>query len=131
MLGPFIDTIVVCTLTAVVILLSGAYLEAESNGILMTLIAFEKSLFGYGDVLLMLLVAAWCVTRLALFGSTVRDMAREGSDIDILIGFDRLRDVRERVIAGRGNQFGLRQTRRIHPGGQQIAAQQAGSGEQA
>ncbi|MEN8799289.1 MAG: amino acid carrier protein, partial [Flavobacteriaceae bacterium] len=46
MLGPFIDTIVVCTLTAVVIILSGAYLEAESNGILMTLIAFEKSLFG-------------------------------------------------------------------------------------
>ena len=44
MLGPFIDTIVVCTLTAIVILLSGAYLEAESNGILMTLIAFKKSL---------------------------------------------------------------------------------------
>ncbi|MGB5497826.1 MAG: amino acid carrier protein, partial [Maribacter sp.] len=34
MLGPFIDTIVVCTLTAIVIILSGAYLEAESNGIL-------------------------------------------------------------------------------------------------
>ena len=42
MLGPFIDTIVVCTLTAVVIILSGAYLEAESNGILMTLIAFKN-----------------------------------------------------------------------------------------
>jgi len=28
------------------------------------------------------------VTRLALFGSTVRDEAREDSDIDILVGFD-------------------------------------------
>ncbi len=64
MLGPFIDTIVVCTLTAVVIILSGAYLEAESNGILMTLIAFEKSLFGIGDVLLMLIVAAFALSTL-------------------------------------------------------------------
>jgi len=64
MLGPFLDTIVVCTLTALVIILSGAYLEAESNGILMTLIAFEKSLFGYGDVLLMLIVAAFALSTL-------------------------------------------------------------------
>jgi uncharacterized protein len=28
------------------------------------------------------------VTQLALFGSTVRDAAREGSDVDILVGFD-------------------------------------------
>lgn len=28
------------------------------------------------------------VTELALFGSTARDMAHEGSDVDILIGFD-------------------------------------------
>jgi len=28
------------------------------------------------------------VTRLALFGSTVRDSARVGSDIDILVAFD-------------------------------------------
>jgi AGCS family alanine or glycine:cation symporter len=64
MLGPFIDTIIVCTLTAVVIILSGAYLEAESDGILMTLIAFEKSLFGYGDILLMLIVAAFALSTL-------------------------------------------------------------------
>jgi AGCS family alanine or glycine:cation symporter len=64
MLGPFIDTIVVCTLTAVVIILSGAYLEAESNGIIMTLIAFRKSLFGLGDVLLMLIVAAFALSTL-------------------------------------------------------------------
>ncbi|WP_420323045.1 alanine/glycine:cation symporter family protein [Flagellimonas sp.] len=64
MLGPFIDTIVVCTLTAIVIILSGAYLEAESNGILMTLIAFKKTLFGYGDVLLMVIVSAFALSTL-------------------------------------------------------------------
>lgn len=64
MLGPFIDTIVVCTLTAIVIILSGAYLEAESNGILMTLIAFEKSLYGYGHILLMLIVSAFALSTL-------------------------------------------------------------------
>ena len=64
MLGPFIDTIVVCTLTAVVIILSGAYLDSESNGIVMTLIAFKKSLFGYGDVLLMIIVSAFALSTL-------------------------------------------------------------------
>ena len=64
MLGPFIDTIVVCTLTAVVILLSGAHLEAENNGITMTLIAFEKSLYGVGDILLMVVVAAFALSTL-------------------------------------------------------------------
>jgi AGCS family alanine or glycine:cation symporter len=64
MLGPFIDTIIVCTLTAIVIILSGAYLEAESNGIAMTLIAFKKSLFGYGDVLLMIIVSAFALSTL-------------------------------------------------------------------
>ena len=64
MLGPFIDTIVVCTLTAVVIILSGAYLDAESNGIVMTLIAFKKSLFGFGDVLLMIIVSAFALSTL-------------------------------------------------------------------
>lgn len=64
MLGPFIDTIVVCTLTAVVIILSGAYLEANNNGIEMTLIAFEKSLYGVGDILLMVIVSAFALSTL-------------------------------------------------------------------
>lgn len=34
------------------------------------------------------LAARFGVTRLALFGSTARDVARAGSDIDVLIAFD-------------------------------------------
>ena len=63
MLGPFIDTILVCTCTAVVIILSGAYLEDQS-GIVMTLSAFEKTLYGYGDDLLMLIVTAFALSTL-------------------------------------------------------------------
>ena len=63
MLGPFIDTILVCTFTAIVIILSGAYLE-ESSGIVMTLSAFKKTLFGFGDDLLLLIVAAFALSTL-------------------------------------------------------------------
>jgi alanine or glycine:cation symporter, AGCS family len=67
MLGPFIDTIVVCTLTALVILISGAHLEAETNGILMTLIAFKKTLFGWGDVLLMIAVTSFALSTILTY----------------------------------------------------------------
>src|SRR5690606_32305390 len=60
----FIDTIIVCTLTAITIIISGAYLEVDANGIAMTLYAFEKSLFGYGDILLLLIVAAFALSTL-------------------------------------------------------------------
>ncbi|GMN07090.1 sodium:alanine symporter family protein [Croceitalea sp. MTPC5] len=63
MLGPFIDTILVCTFTAVVIILSGAYLE-DSSGIVMTLQAFRTTLFGFGDELLMVIVAAFALSTL-------------------------------------------------------------------
>jgi AGCS family alanine or glycine:cation symporter len=63
MLGPFIDTILVCSFTAVVIILSGAYLE-EGSGIVMTLNAFQKTLFGWGDELLMLIVTAFALSTL-------------------------------------------------------------------
>ncbi len=63
MLGPFIDTIVVCTLTAIVIILSGAYTE-NISGITMTIEAFERTLFGYGDMLLMLIVSAFALSTL-------------------------------------------------------------------
>jgi AGCS family alanine or glycine:cation symporter len=63
-LGPFIDTIIVCSMTAIIIILTGAYSEVGSNGIAMTLFAFEKSLHGYGDVILMLIVAAFALSTL-------------------------------------------------------------------
>lgn len=64
MLGPFIDTIVVCTFTALIIIVSGAYLDTTNNGILMTLSAFENSLGLTGRIILMLLVSAFALSTL-------------------------------------------------------------------
>lgn len=63
MLGPFIDTIIVCSLTALVIIISGAHLETETNGIAMTLNAFESSI-PFGGVLLMIVVSAFALSTL-------------------------------------------------------------------
>lgn len=50
MLGPFIDTMIICTMTALVILVTGAHLSEHDGGAL-TAHAFEKGLFGYGQYL--------------------------------------------------------------------------------
>lgn len=63
MLGPFIDTIIVCSLTAIVIIISGAHLDTETNGIAMTLNAFERAI-PYGGVLLMVVVSAFALSTL-------------------------------------------------------------------
>ena len=63
MLGPFIDTILVCTFTAIVLILSGAYLE-EGSGIVMTLNAFNTSLGSWGGILLMVIVSAFALSTL-------------------------------------------------------------------
>lgn len=64
MLGPFIDTILVCTFTALVIIVSGAHLSGENNGILMTLYAFSSSLGISGEVVMMILVTSFALSTL-------------------------------------------------------------------
>ena len=44
MLGPILDTILVCTITGLIIIISGAYLESDLNGIVLSLEAFRLSL---------------------------------------------------------------------------------------
>ncbi len=50
MLGPFIDTLIICTMTALVILVTHAN-HSEHDGGAMTAHAFEIGLFGYGHYL--------------------------------------------------------------------------------
>jgi AGCS family alanine or glycine:cation symporter len=50
MLGPFIDTLIICTMTALVILVTGAN-QSDFDGSALTAHAFEKGLFGYGQYL--------------------------------------------------------------------------------
>jgi AGCS family alanine or glycine:cation symporter len=64
MLGPFIDTIVVCTLTALVILLTGVWETTENDGVRLTLSAFEMALPGFGKYLLMLAVLVFALSTM-------------------------------------------------------------------
>jgi AGCS family alanine or glycine:cation symporter len=50
MLGPFVDTLIICSMTALVILVTDANLS-EFDGGALTAHAFEKGLFGYGQYL--------------------------------------------------------------------------------
>ena len=67
MLGPFIDTIIVCTITAIIIIISGVYVDGDKNGILLTMAAFEKLLYGYGDEILMIMVISFGISTLLTY----------------------------------------------------------------
>ena len=65
MLGPFIDTIIVCSITAFVILISGVEV-ADVNGVTLTTMAFTKELGLFGKILLM--VAVFTFSLSTMFG---------------------------------------------------------------
>ncbi len=52
MLGPFIDTIIVCTTTALMILITGVWRTSEANGVTMTANAFSEAIPGFGSIIL-------------------------------------------------------------------------------
>lgn len=64
MLGPFIDTIVVCTLTALVILLTGVWQNSQNDGVKLTLEAFELGIPVYGKYLLMIAVIVFALSTI-------------------------------------------------------------------
>lgn len=65
MLGPAIDTLLVCTLTALAILASGIWKGFEGNGITMTLAAFDSVLpYNSGSVILTICVLIFAFSTL-------------------------------------------------------------------
>ncbi len=64
MLGPAIDTLIVCTLTALAILVTGVWETTSNNGISLTAAAFASSMPNYGKYLLMLCVLIFSVSSL-------------------------------------------------------------------
>jgi AGCS family alanine or glycine:cation symporter len=64
MLGPMIDTIIVCTLTALAIIITGVWESGSDEGITVTLNAFEHSMPGIGKWLLTLCVVIFSLTTL-------------------------------------------------------------------
>lgn len=64
MLGPFIDTIIVCTLTALAILVTGVWQTSDTNGVSLTATAFGEAMPGIGKYLLLVCVAIFSISSL-------------------------------------------------------------------
>ena len=64
MLGPFIDTIVVCTLTALTILVTGVWETRGSDGVTLTANAFSEAIPGVGQYILMVCIAVFSISSL-------------------------------------------------------------------
>lgn len=63
MMGTFIDTLVVCTITALVIVVSGAWQSGETGAVL-TQLAFESALPGFGSQIVALAITVFAVTTI-------------------------------------------------------------------
>ncbi len=64
MIGPFIDTIVVCSLTAFVILSSGNWRAEGIQGVSLTTQAFEAAMGGFGKVALVAIVLLFGISTM-------------------------------------------------------------------
>ncbi|MFV9550712.1 alanine/glycine:cation symporter family protein [Algibacter sp. PT7-4] len=64
MLGPAIDTLVVCTLTALAILVTGVWETTSNNGVSLTASAFSTTMPVYGKYLLMVCVVIFSISSL-------------------------------------------------------------------
>src|SRR5690606_34240553 len=64
MLGPAIDTLVVCTLTALAILVTGVWQTSDVNGVSLTAAAFGQAIPYFGNYLLMICIAIFSISSL-------------------------------------------------------------------
>jgi AGCS family alanine or glycine:cation symporter len=67
MIGPFVDTIIVCTLTALAILVTGVWETTDNNGVSLTASAFSESLPIGGSWVLMVCIAFFSISSLFSF----------------------------------------------------------------
>lgn len=63
MLGPFIDTLLVCTMTALAILVTGAW-QSEADGVTLTATAFESTFSIAGNYILLACVFIFSISSL-------------------------------------------------------------------
>ncbi len=63
LLEPFIDTVVICTMTALVILISGAW-KGEASGVILTAQAFNSAIPGFGTYFVPIAVVLFAYSTL-------------------------------------------------------------------
>ena len=64
MMEPAIDTLIVCTMTALAILVTGVWQSTEANGVTLTLNAFNEALPAFGTYLLIISVLTFSVSSM-------------------------------------------------------------------
>ena len=64
MLGPAIDTLLICTLTALAILVTGVWETTAANGVTLTTNAFNNSFGNWGNYMLLLCIAVFSISSL-------------------------------------------------------------------
>jgi AGCS family alanine or glycine:cation symporter len=62
MLSPAIDTLIVCTLTALAILATGVWQTTDANGVTLTSMAFQSALPGFGKYILLTCAFFFAIT---------------------------------------------------------------------
>lgn len=67
MLGPIIDTIFVCTMTALALIITGVWNSSDADGITLTASAFELAIPGFGAVLLTICVSVFAISTMLSF----------------------------------------------------------------
>ncbi len=67
MLGPVVDTIIVCTMTALALIITGVWHDSDVDGITLTALAFEEGIPGIGAVLLAVCVSIFAISTMLSF----------------------------------------------------------------
>lgn len=67
MLGPAIDTLLICTMTALAILVTGVWQTSEANGVTLTLNAFNEAMPGFGTFALLISVITFSVSSMLTY----------------------------------------------------------------
>jgi len=67
MLGPIIDTIIVCTMTALAIIITNTWLESSADGITLTAQAFDTAIPVYGKYILSVCVIFFSMSTMFAF----------------------------------------------------------------
>ncbi len=67
MLGPIVDTLIVCTMTALALIITGVWNEGQSDGITLTADAFAAALPRVGPYLLTICVAVFALSTMLSF----------------------------------------------------------------
>ena len=112
MLGPAIDTLVVCTLTALAILVTGVWQTSEANGVSLTATAFEDAMPLFGKYGLLLCISVFSISSLFsysyygtkcmsyLFGAHNKKIYHYFYIVSILIGATTTLDMMINLIDG-------------------------------